>query len=206
MINTSDFLLGDVLIEPLRGVISKKGLEERRVEPQIMAVLLRLSQDPGNVVTREDMLSSVWPDCVVNDGVLSKAMSVLRKALGDNARHPIFIQTIPKVGYRLIAPVYPVSTSSIQELTPSRLPLVEPNKFVPNLLLQEKPYSFRLSARSTLRYVLPAVIIGLLFMFRPKHVEIEEEITYRSPTGYVESFTDSSKAAVDSAFTEITME
>ena len=79
--------------------------EERHVEPQVMGVLLRLIANPGDVVTREELLLSAWPDTIVNDGALSKAVSVLRKTLGDDAKHPLFIETIPKVGYRVVAQV-----------------------------------------------------------------------------------------------------
>ena len=74
-----------------------------------MAVLLRLAAAPQQVVPRETLLAEVWPRRMVNDDVLSRAIADLRTALSDDAREARFIETIPKVGYRLIAPVAAVA-------------------------------------------------------------------------------------------------
>jgi dipeptidyl aminopeptidase/acylaminoacyl peptidase len=56
-------------------------------------------------VTKERLLQTVWADTFVGDEVLARAISELRRVLGDDPKAPRFIQTIPKGGYRLIAPV-----------------------------------------------------------------------------------------------------
>lgn len=76
-----------------------------RLRPLIMEILLRLAAEPGSVVTRERLIEDVWPRRMVNDEVLSRAIAELRTALGDDARQSRYIETIPKVGYRLVAPV-----------------------------------------------------------------------------------------------------
>lgn len=70
-----------------------------------MGVLLCLAERAGELVTRESLMESVWAGTVVTEQVLSRAVSVLRKGLADDSRRPSYIQTIPKRGYRLIAPV-----------------------------------------------------------------------------------------------------
>jgi DNA-binding winged helix-turn-helix (wHTH) protein/TolB-like protein len=70
-----------------------------------MEVLMALADRSGAVVTREELLSAVWPGVVVGDEALTQSVIKLRKALGDNPRSPVFIETIPKRGYRLIARV-----------------------------------------------------------------------------------------------------
>ncbi len=77
----------------------------QRVRPLLMAVLLRLAAEPGQVVTRERLLAEVWPRRMVNDEVLSRAIAELRTALGDDARQARYIETLPKAGYRLVAAV-----------------------------------------------------------------------------------------------------
>jgi DNA-binding winged helix-turn-helix (wHTH) protein len=57
------------------------------------------------VVGKDDLLSIVWPDEVVEEGNLAVYISALRKALGDNAGRTAYIETIPKRGYRFAAPV-----------------------------------------------------------------------------------------------------
>lgn len=76
-----------------------------RIEPKAMEVLLALAAQPGEVLGRERLLSEVWPGMVVGDDALTQAVIKLRKALGDVSRSPAYIETIPKRGYRLVAPV-----------------------------------------------------------------------------------------------------
>ena len=76
-----------------------------RLRPLLMQVLLRLAQEPGAPVTREQLINDVWARKIVNDEVLSRAIAELRLALGDDSREPRYIETLPKVGYRLVAAV-----------------------------------------------------------------------------------------------------
>jgi DNA-binding winged helix-turn-helix (wHTH) protein/TolB-like protein/Tfp pilus assembly protein PilF len=76
-----------------------------KLEPKAMAVLCYLAGRPGEVVSRDALLSAVWPGVVVSDDSLTQAVIKLRKALGDTAESPPYIQTIPKGGYRLVAAV-----------------------------------------------------------------------------------------------------
>jgi DNA-binding winged helix-turn-helix (wHTH) protein/tetratricopeptide (TPR) repeat protein/TolB-like protein len=76
-----------------------------RLEPRMMDVLVSLAADAGRVVTKEALLAAVWEGAFVEEGALTQVIHALRKALGDDARQPRYIQTIPKRGYRLIAPV-----------------------------------------------------------------------------------------------------
>lgn len=73
-----------------------------------LRLLLCLIKYKSQDVSKSTMLQEVWPTKVVSEDVLSVAISQIRKSLGDNAREPEFIKTIPSVGYRLIAPVFEV--------------------------------------------------------------------------------------------------
>jgi len=68
-------------------------------------VLLVLAGRPGEVVSREELLSQVWKDVAVTDDAVTQTIAKLRHALGDTTKQPSYIQTIPKRGYRLVAPV-----------------------------------------------------------------------------------------------------
>jgi DNA-binding winged helix-turn-helix (wHTH) protein/serine/threonine protein kinase len=74
------------------------------LESKPLDVLLQLLVHAGEVVTKEELLESVWPDVMVVDGSLATAVSKLRKAMGDED-HPAIV-TVPRVGYRLAVPVY----------------------------------------------------------------------------------------------------
>lgn len=78
-----------------------------KIEPKAMGVLCYLAARPGQVVGREALLAAVWPGVIVGDDALTQVVVKLRKALGDAPDEPTYIQTIPKGGYRLVAPVGP---------------------------------------------------------------------------------------------------
>ena len=101
---TEPFLIGDWLVEPDRNTFTRGG-EVVRVEPKVMEFCLRLTRQPGAVVSKTELLESVWSDTTVGEDALTRAVSELRRALGDDARRPRIVETIPKRGYRLIAAV-----------------------------------------------------------------------------------------------------
>jgi len=91
----------------------------KRLDHTPLNLLLCLLKYHGKDVTKETMLNEVWPNKVVSEDVLSVAISQIRKALGDNARKPMFIKTIPGVGYRLIADVIDVHVNNQSEIPKS---------------------------------------------------------------------------------------
>jgi len=88
--------------------LRKRGIRVR-LTGQPFAILLMLLERPGAVVSRDDMRRRLWPgDTFVDfEHGLNSAVKKLRTALGDSADHPRFIETLPRVGYRFIAPVHP---------------------------------------------------------------------------------------------------
>lgn len=78
-----------------------------------MDLLVCLAGAGGRVVSREELLDRVWHDAVVNEEALSRAVSELRKALGDDPRRPRYVKTIHKSGYLLLEPV----VAPVQDLT-----------------------------------------------------------------------------------------
>lgn len=94
------------------------GDEESRVEPRAMAVLVCLACHAGEVVTRTYLDQQVWHGSVVTDHALTNCISELRRRLGDTCDTPRFIETVPKRGYRLIAPVLPL----VDEVAPPGRP------------------------------------------------------------------------------------
>jgi DNA-binding winged helix-turn-helix (wHTH) protein/Tol biopolymer transport system component len=88
-----------------------------RLEPKVMQVLLCLAAQAGQVVPKEHLIRTVWPDTFVGDDVLTRCISELRRVFGDDVKEPRFIQTIPKSGYRLIAGV---SSSAERDLAAPR--------------------------------------------------------------------------------------
>src|SRR6266481_4026573 len=88
------------------GELRKQG-KRIKLQEQPFQVLAVLLQRPGEVVTREELRSQNWPpDTFVDfDNSLNTAINKLREALGDSADNPRFIETLPRRGYRFIAPI-----------------------------------------------------------------------------------------------------
>lgn len=103
----ADFRLAGWVIRPQRDCM-ERGEVVVHVKPKAMAVLECLARANGNVVTRDDLFDAVWPHGEVTDDALTQCIVELRKAFGDSARHPKIIETIPKVGFRLVAMVVPL--------------------------------------------------------------------------------------------------
>ena len=110
------FAIGDWQVYPDQGILSGPG-GEQHLEPKVMGVLVFLAQHQGDVARREELLSEIWSGTIVTDEALSRVISVLRTQLGDNSREPRYIQTIPKVGYRLLMPVVPLPPTADPERT-----------------------------------------------------------------------------------------
>ena len=71
-----------------------------------------LVENAGRLLRKEDLLRRVWPDAVVEENNLNKNVSMLRKALGEGATGQSYIETIPRVGYRFVAPVKSIASST----------------------------------------------------------------------------------------------
>jgi TolB-like protein/DNA-binding winged helix-turn-helix (wHTH) protein len=75
------------------------------VAPKSFDVLAYLIEHAGRVVTQDEILEALWPETYVNPEVLRKYILEIRKTLGDRAENPEFIETVPKRGYRFVAPL-----------------------------------------------------------------------------------------------------
>ena len=102
------FRIATWLIEPRLNTVSRNGATTR-LEPKVMEVLLCLARRPGEPVSKEELLQTVWPDTFVTDDGLKRAISELRRVFEDDVRESRIIQTIPKRGYRLLVPVEPIN-------------------------------------------------------------------------------------------------
>ncbi len=113
----SAFQLGEWTVEPELNSL-RKGAVQQRIEPKVMKVLLTLATHGNRVVSKEALIAAVWPDTFVSDDVLTRCISILRRITRDDSQAPRFIQTVPRRGYRLLAPVIPIPGGS-SELTSS---------------------------------------------------------------------------------------
>jgi len=119
---TEKLQVGDWTVEPALNQLSAAG-KTVKLEPKAMAVLVYLADRPGQVVSREALLSAVWSGVLVGDDSLTQVVIKLRKALGEAPEKPAYIQTISKGGYRLIAPVVRSAEIASAAVRPDAEPL-----------------------------------------------------------------------------------
>ena len=96
--------------------VASRRLEHEDVEvplqPKVFDTLRYLVEHAGRVVTRDELLSQLWPDTFVGDASLTRCVKEIRRALSDDSKAPRFVSTIPGVGYRFEASVEVAATPS----------------------------------------------------------------------------------------------
>ena len=109
--------------------------------PKAFETLLVLVEHSGRVVQKDDLLKQVWPDTIVEEANLARNIWTLRKVLADGNGESTYIETIPKVGYRFIAPVteLPVETESVVIRRQVSAPSVTQDPKVPDAPLPTTP-------------------------------------------------------------------
>ena len=105
-----------------QGTLSRQGTPVK-LQEQPFRILALLLEAPGEVLSREDLRKKIWPEgtFVEFDGSLNTALMKLRSALNDNAENPVFIETVPRRGYRFIAPVEIVEVEASPLMTAIRI-------------------------------------------------------------------------------------
>jgi transcriptional activator of cad operon len=98
--------VGEWRVDPTSWQISRAG-ETMRVEARTMSLLLCLAERAGTIVSIEELLDRAWSGVVVTPDSVYQAIASLRRLLGDDAKQPAYIETVPRLGYRLVATVGP---------------------------------------------------------------------------------------------------
>jgi len=107
---TVGFRLGELRVEPGTGEISGPAGKEQ-VDPKVMAVLVALAGNPGELLTRTQLLEGIWPGGDIYDDVLTQCVYQLRQhlsAAGGSSKYRKLIETLPKRGYLLRCKVLPL--------------------------------------------------------------------------------------------------
>ncbi len=115
------FYVGEWLVEPEQSRVVR-GSETAKLDPKAIQVLSFIADHPSEILTKEQIFGAVWDGAFVSDEVLTTAIWGLRKVLGDDAKEPRYIQTIPRKGYRLLAPVEGATGESGGRWEPSPYP------------------------------------------------------------------------------------
>ena len=119
----TDIRVGGCIVRPQRRLIERSD-ESVHITPRAMSVLENLVAAQGAPVSRSELFDRVWRGAEVSDDALTKCIGELRRAFGDSARESRVIETIPKLGMRLIPPVEPLEPESVEAAPPG---LVQPD-------------------------------------------------------------------------------
>ena len=100
--------------------------------PKVFDLLLALVERSGHLVSKDELLRSVWPDSFVEEANLSVNISALRRAMGDGRGCEKYIETIPRIGYRFVAPVREIAVAADE-------PVIQSIAVLPLLNLSDDP-------------------------------------------------------------------
>jgi len=119
--------VGDWTVNRLTGELAREDIVVR-LEERTLRLLTYMADRAGEVLTAEDLLGHAWPGVVVSPDSLYQAITQLRRQLGDDARNPSYIATVPRRGYRLVAPVAALAESAAEArpAAPPPAPAVPP--------------------------------------------------------------------------------
>lgn len=106
---------------PCLGRLWMENKESKTVRRKTSNLLERLLANAGHLVTRDDLLESIWGDTHINEEGLTNCIFEAREALGDNPRQPQFIETVHGRGYRFIGPVTMTNNNVRQQVEPTRI-------------------------------------------------------------------------------------
>jgi len=104
MLSDRTLTFGNFRLDPVAGQLYR-GAESVAIAPKTFALLRFLASQPGRLISKQELLSAVWPGVFVGDAVLKSTVRELRKTLGDDSHQPRFIETAHRRGYRFIAAV-----------------------------------------------------------------------------------------------------
>jgi DNA-binding winged helix-turn-helix (wHTH) protein/Flp pilus assembly protein TadD len=163
---------GSIRLDPVKRIIAREG-ESVPLPPRAFDLILLLIERRGELVLKEELLATIWPDVHVEESSLPVMISLIRRAIGDDGRKQHDIQTVSKQGYRFISEVKetpaaePLSTSSAEPDTGASL---VPQAVVPESLKLD--YS-RVSV-ITAGLIVTAALLFLLMRFGGVHNHQEQ--------------------------------
>src|SRR5436305_2068415 len=108
---------GGFRLEPAECLLLRDG-EPVSLTAKVFDLLVLLVENRGRLIEKDELLTALWPDSVVEESNLSVNISALRKALGENPAHTQFIETVPRRGYRFVATVAESATTADAAVEP----------------------------------------------------------------------------------------
>lgn len=158
-LSTANFQIDEWTVSPSTGQISRGGTTVR-LEERAMRLLLTLAEHAGEVVSIDDLLEAAWPGVAVSPDSVYQAIASLRRALGDDPKQPIYIATVPRLGYRMIARVeYPAASGPVDS------PMPQVIEAASETLRQPQAPARRLDLQWLLVAAITAALVSAFFVY-----------------------------------------
>src|SRR5437016_10393719 len=106
------YRLDGIEVDPLRLCLNRDG-EECYLRQKPFQVLIYLLEKRERLITKDELINHVWRGTAVTENALDQCLAEIRRALGDDSRHPRFIKTVPRTGYRFIGEVQEISADEV---------------------------------------------------------------------------------------------
>jgi len=149
----------DFLVDPKTWRFSRDG-HEIHLEPVVLKLLIYLIENRERLVTRDELMDTVWGDTVISESALTKAVARLRKALGDDSATHRYLETVRSRGYRFVADVEEVDSPYQPELSRGK----------------SRATILRRALLASATAILALVIIGVFWPRTPQHEAPQEEV------------------------------
>lgn len=172
------YQFGPFVLDTLQHALLKKG-KTVPLTPKTYDTLLVLVQNSGRMLSKEELMHTLWPDSFVEESNLTQQVSMIRRALGDSAGDPRYVVTVPSRGYRFIAEVKPfteerpgpdldsvlrTSAGDVDQLNVPSAPIGDSAMPVTSTESLQTPPRQAEKQRVRQRVILKAVIAGLLIL------------------------------------------
>ncbi len=156
------FRLGPIKVEPALRQVSTTTVSAETLEPRVMQVLVVLAAASGDIVSRDELIRQCWEGRIVGEDAINRVISRLRRLADERGNGSFRIETIAKVGYRLIGPV-----SQVESAAPRRVAMLEPTANPAATPARRPSRSVGLAGSGAAL----AIVAGLAFVLWPRHVE-----------------------------------
>ena len=147
----------DFVVDPETWRLTRRG-QEIHLKPVVLKLLIYLIANRGRLVTREELMDTVWGDTVISESALTKAVARLRKALGDDSATHRYLETVHSRGYRFVAEVEEIENAD-QPGSPSR---------------KAGPVTVRRALFAGAAAIVALIILAVLWPRAPEHGMLEQ--------------------------------
>jgi len=131
MAQNVNYRFGEFVLDTAQGRLLPRAGAPVDLTPRLFAALRFLVERPGELVDKQALLDHVWPCLVVGENSLSQVITGLRRLLGDDAQDSRYIQTVPRKGFRFVAPVMVVAADGASQGVPAPAPGTAPPSGAP---------------------------------------------------------------------------